>query len=114
MTKLRRFAEDEIEARFERVTGVSQSNVIGGLEEELQVVVDPEKLAARQLTLASVRDVLRGQNKDTSGGNFWEGKRRYVVRTLGEFHSPEQVENQLLAVRDGRTRIRPRCCRGAA
>lgn len=101
VTKLRRFAEDEIEARFERVSGVSQSNVIGGLEEELQVIVDPEKLAARQLTLANVRDVLRGQNKDTSGGNFWEGKRRYVVRTLGEFNSPEQVGNQLLSVRDG-------------
>ncbi|WP_372897089.1 efflux RND transporter permease subunit, partial [Stieleria sp.] len=42
VTKLRRFAEDEIEARFERVPGVSQSNVIGGLEDELQVIVDPE------------------------------------------------------------------------
>lgn len=99
--KLKRFAEDEIEARFERVTGVSQSNVMGGLENELQVVVDPEKLAARQLTLQQVRDVLRGQNKDTSAGDFWEGKRRWVVRSLGEFRSPEQVEQQLLAVQDG-------------
>uniref|UniRef100_UPI0026268807 efflux RND transporter permease subunit n=1 Tax=uncultured Gimesia sp. TaxID=1678688 RepID=UPI0026268807 len=66
VTKLRRFAEDEIEARFERVSGVSQSNVLGGLEDELQVVVDSEQLAARQLTIADVRAVLRGQNKDTS------------------------------------------------
>lgn len=101
VTKLRRFAEDEIEARFERVPGVSQSNVIGGLEDEMQVIIDPEKLAARQLTLGQVRDVLRGQNKDTSAGDFYEGKRRWVVRALGEFRSPEQVENQLLAVRDG-------------
>ena len=50
VTKLRRFAEDEIESRFERVPGVSQSNVLGGLEDELQVVVDPEKLAARRIT----------------------------------------------------------------
>ncbi|TWT89893.1 Efflux pump membrane transporter BepE [Pseudobythopirellula maris] len=99
--KLRRFAEDEIEARFERVSGVSQANVIGGLEEELQVVVDPEELAARQLTLGRVRDVLQGQNRDTSAGDFWEGKRRWVVRSLGEFRSPEQVGDQLLAVRDG-------------
>lgn len=101
VTKLRRFAEDEIEARFERVAGISQSNVIGGLEDELQVVLDPEKLAARQLTIADVRNVLRGQNQDTSGGDYWEGKRRYVVRTLGQFRSPEQVEQQLLAIRDG-------------
>ncbi|MFK7777579.1 MAG: efflux RND transporter permease subunit [Gimesia sp.] len=101
VTKLRRFAEDEIEARFERVSGVSQSNVLGGLEEELQVVVDSEQLAARQLTIPDVRAVLRGQNKDTSAGDFWEGKRRWVVRTLGQFRNIEDVENQLLAMRDG-------------
>ena len=101
VTKLRRFAEDEIESRFERVPGVSQSNVIGGLEDEMQIIVDPEKLAARQITLTQMRDVLRDQNKDTSAGDFYEGKRRWVVRSLGEFRTPEQVENQLLAVRDG-------------
>ena len=45
--KLRRFAEDMIEARFERVTGVSNSDVMGGREVEMQVIVDPERLAAR-------------------------------------------------------------------
>ncbi|QDU75150.1 Multidrug resistance protein MdtB [Bremerella volcania] len=98
---LKRFAEDEIEARFERVKGVSQSNVIGGLEDEIQVIVHPERLAARSLTVSDVRRVLSGQNEDTSAGDFWEGKRRWVVRTLGQFRTPEQVENQLLAVRDG-------------
>ena len=101
VTKMRRFAEDEIEARFERVSGISQSNVIGGLEDELQVIVDPEKLAARKLTIADVRSVLRSQNEDTSGGDYWEAKRRYVVRTLGQFRKPEQVEQQLLGIRDG-------------
>ena len=99
--KLRRFAEDEIEARFERVSGVSNSNVLGGLNDELQVLVDPQKLAARRLTIADVRRVLRGQNEDTSAGDYWEGKRRWVVRTLGQFRSPEQVEAQLLTTRDG-------------
>lgn len=101
VTKLRRFAEDEIEARFERVPGVSQANVIGGLEDELQVVIDPDRLAARQLTILDVRRVLRGQNADTSAGDFWEGKRRWVVRTLGQFRDIEEVENQVLATRDG-------------
>lgn len=101
VTKLRRFAEDEIESRFERVSGISQSNVIGGLEDELQVEIDPQKLAARQLTVSDVRQVLRTQNEDTSGGDYWEGKRRWVVRTLGQFRSPEQVQQQLLAIRDG-------------
>src|SRR5262245_35264469 len=101
VTKMRRFVEDEIEARFERVPGVSQSTTFGGLEDELQVVVDPEKLAARRLTLVDVRNVLRGQNEDTSAGDFWEGKRRWVVRATGQFRTPQQVEDQLLAIRDG-------------
>ncbi|MBC8353505.1 MAG: efflux RND transporter permease subunit [Planctomycetes bacterium] len=97
----RKFAEDQIETQFERVDGVSNSNVLGGRDPELQVVVDPQRLAARQLTISNVRDALRAQNKDTSGGDFWEGKRRWVVRTLGQFRNPEQVENQVLAVVDG-------------
>ena len=98
---MRRFAEDNIEAAFERVGGVSNSNVMGGRDPELQVVVDPEKLAARQLTIQDVRRVLQSQNKDTSAGDLWESKSRWVVRTLGQFRSPEQVEEQLLAVHDG-------------
>ncbi len=101
LTKLRRFCEDFIETRLERVDGVSNANVMGGREEELQVVVDPHALAARQLTISDVRQALRTQNKDTSGGDFWEGKRRYVIRTIGQFRSIEQVENAILARRDG-------------
>lgn len=99
--KLRRFAEDEIEARFERVSGVSQANVIGGLEDELQVIIDPERLAARGLTIEDVRRVLRNQNVDVSAGDFSETKRRWVVRTMGQFRSPEQVESQLLTTQNG-------------
>ena len=101
VTKLRRFCRDAIETRLERVDGVSNANVMGGREEELQVVVDPHLLAARQLTIGDVREALRKQNKDTSGGDFWEGKRRYVVRTLGQFKTEDQVRNVILASRDG-------------
>lgn len=98
---MRRFAEDMIKSRLERVEGVSESNVLGGLEEELQVIVDPVRLAARNLTIDDVRRVLRDQNKDTSGGNFWEDKRRWVVRTTNQFRSPEQVAGQVLASSEG-------------
>jgi len=98
--KLRRFAEDTIEARFERVKGIANANVLGGREDELQVIVDPSRLAARGVTIADLRAALRGHNADTSGGDFWEGKRRYVVRTLGQFRDPEDVLNVVLTRRD--------------
>jgi HAE1 family hydrophobic/amphiphilic exporter-1 len=101
IAKLRRFAEDVIEARFERVPGVSNSNLFGGEEDEVQIVVDPERLAVRQLTIADLRRALRTTNRDTSGGDFWEGKRRYVVRTLGQFASLRDVQEVVVARRDG-------------
>jgi len=99
--QMRRFAEDFIEARLERVAGVSDANVLGGLEEEMQVIVDPQKLAARRLTIDDVRQTLRDQNQDTSAGDYWEGKRRYVVRTINQFTSPEQVAEQVLSMENG-------------
>ncbi len=99
--KLQTLAEDIVEARYERVSGVANSNVIGGREEEMQVIVDPEKLAARNLTVADLRNALQQRNQDTSGGDFWEGKRRYVVRTLGQFRSTADVADVVVAHRAG-------------
>lgn len=95
---LRRYVENNIAAAFERVDGVARVDIDGGLEDELQVVVDPHKLAARDVTITDVREALRGLNDDLPGGYFDEGKRRWFVRTLGRFESPEQVENELLDV----------------
>ena len=101
LEEVRKFSEDVIETRLERIPGVADASTYGGREEELQVVVDPDRLAARQLTVADVRNALNSQNKDTSGGDFREGKRRWVIRTLSQFRTPEQVQRQVLAVRDG-------------
>jgi len=99
---LRRMAEGEIETRLERVDGVSAVDLVGGREDELQVITDPQLLAARGLTIDDLRRALANQNQDTSGGDVWEGKRRYVVRTIGQFRSPEQVEGVIVARRDGK------------
>jgi len=101
IAKLRRMAEDFIEARFERVPGVSNSNVFGGRDEELQVIVDPAALAARAVTISDLRNALRARNRDTSAGDYDEGKRRYVVRTLGQFDTPEDVAGMIVAERGG-------------
>jgi HAE1 family hydrophobic/amphiphilic exporter-1 len=106
VSKMGRFAEDFIEARFERVPGVSNSNAYGGREEEMQVIVDPQELAARRLTILNVRNALRQQNRDISAGDLWEGKRRYVIRTLGRFNSPEQVGDVILAEGDSPVYLR--------
>ena len=101
ITEKLKFTEDNIEASFERIPGVGSAGVFGGRERELQVIVDPEQLAARGLTIADVRTALIENNKDISAGDFWEGKRKYVVRTLSEYHSVEQVASQIIESPDG-------------
>ena len=95
------YAEDVIKARFERVPGVAASNVYGGREREMQVLVDPAKLAARSLTWLDLARALDQENRDFSGGDFDEGKRSYVVRTVGEYKSPADVEAVIIARRNG-------------
>ncbi len=99
---LKRLAENETETRLERVDGVSAADLVGGREDELQVIIDPQLLAARNLTIEDLRGALANQNQDTSGGDVWEGKRRYVVRTLGQLRTPEQVEGVIITRRDGK------------
>ena len=88
----RDFAEDVIKARVERVEGVSQSNVYGGFERELQIIVDPSAMAAHRISVSEMMAAIRAENANISAGAFDEGKRRYIVRTVGQYTNPEDVE----------------------
>ncbi len=93
----RDFAEDKIKSRFERVPGVADSGVFGGSKLQVHVTFDPSGLAARGLSIFDLREALRGQNHNVSGGDFDEGKRRYIIRTIGEFRTIEDIENAIIA-----------------
>ncbi len=95
------FVEDYIKPEFERVPGLAQANIFGGRQHEMQVIVDPAKLAARRVTLNQLGAALDRENRNYSGGDFKEGKRRYLVRTVGEYSSPEEIEDVVIAVRNG-------------
>lgn len=90
------FAEDLIQDRIERVPGVSRMNVYGGAEREMQVVVDPRRLARFDLSVTEVVRALRDANASISAGAVDEGKRRYVVRTEGDLDTLRAVEDVVL------------------
>ena len=95
------FADDYIKPELERVPGLAQANIFGGEEREMHVIVDPAKLAAREVTLNQLGAALDRENRNFSGGDFSEGKRRYIVRTVGEYSSPEDIEDVVIAVKNG-------------
>ncbi|MFQ5732006.1 MAG: efflux RND transporter permease subunit [Planctomycetaceae bacterium] len=100
--KMRKYAQDVIEARFERVKGIANANVLGGRDQEFRVVVNPQKLAANKLTIGDLRDALRRQNRNTSGGDIREGKNSNGVRTIGLFDSRKLVAETVVALRDNK------------
>ena len=90
------FIEDVVQDRLERVEGVSAVNVFGGVSRELQIVIDPQRLARFGLTVPEVVNRLRTENISLSAGDVEEGKRRYVVRAEGNLNTVEAVEDVVL------------------
>lgn len=90
------FAEDMIVERLRRIPGVGDSAVFGGTDREMRIIIDPHRLARFQLTVPEVVTALRNANISLSAGDIEEGKRRYVVRTEGEFTRLDQVSSVLI------------------
>ena len=95
------FVEDYVKPRLERVEGVASVSVFGGQERELKVIIDPLKLAARGVTITELTRAVSAGNKNTSAGDFDEGKRKYIVRTVGEYEKPADVETVVIKNIDG-------------
>ena len=99
--QLRDWAEEYVQTPMERVPGVSSVGMRGGASRQMKVYVDPVKLAERGIRLSDLRAAIRARNRDVSGGDLDSGKRRYLLRTIGRFESPEDLDNLVVAERDG-------------
>ncbi len=98
---LRRFADDRLKPELEAVEGSAAVKVSGGYEDEVQVFVDQQKLAQLNLSIDTVTRRIRAENVNLSGGRLEQGTQRFLVRTLNEFESIEQLAGAIIATRDG-------------
>ena len=105
MVMMQDFIEDNVQARLERITGVSQISVYGGAERQIQILVDPARLAEHGLSVLDVRAAVTARNRDASGGEIESGKRRYLLRTIGRFETLDDLR-ALIVARRGDTLIR--------
>lgn len=90
------YFEDEIRQHLERVRGVSDLFVGGGTESEMHVEVNAERLAAYQLTTASLINALQTENVNVSAGTMSVGRRNFRIRTTAEFKTPEDISSVVL------------------
>jgi HAE1 family hydrophobic/amphiphilic exporter-1 len=98
---LRDFAEDHIKPWLDRVPGVGSTDIYGGREREVQVLVDAGQLAARGLTFAQLETALRQQNANLSAGTLAQGKRDYTLRTVGQYESLDEILDTVIAYTPG-------------
>ncbi len=95
------FVKDFVKPRFERIPGVAESEIYGGVEPEMQVTFDPNTLAAHDITIAEVATALSRENENISAGDFDEGKRKFIARTVGQYQSPNDVANVVIKYING-------------
>ena len=94
---LRRLAEDRIKTDLEAQEGTAAVKVSGGLEDEIQIRVDQQKLSQLGISINQVADRIRAENVNLSGGRLEEGNQRFLVRTLNEFQSVDEFRDAIVA-----------------
>ena len=94
------FVDDNLRPRMERIAGVSQVDMSNTLR-QIQIHVDPARLAQRNLSLEDVSAAIRARNRDVSAGDINEGKRRYLLRTTSRFDDLNDLKNLILTHSDG-------------
>lgn len=96
MDLIRDYAEDFIRPRMESVAGVSEVRVNGGAARQIQIKVDPARLAQRGISISAVRNAIRNRNKDASAGDIETEKERYLIRVIGRFSNITELENIII------------------
>jgi len=86
-----------VRPQLERVGGVGEVRVVGGLDRAINVWIDAERLAAYQISISAIRQALERQNTDVPGGNVTTGKEELTLRTLGRFTDPRQFGDLVIA-----------------
>jgi HAE1 family hydrophobic/amphiphilic exporter-1 len=93
---LRRLAEDRIKTDLEAQEGTAAVKVSGGLEDEIQIRVDQQKLSQLRLSIDQIAERIRAENVNLSGGRLEEGDQRFLVRTLNEFQSVDEFRDAIV------------------
>ncbi len=97
----RRLIDDEIKYRIERVPGVAALDVWGGLEREIHVDLDPDKLKALEIPLDQVVARIKSANVTLPAGAIESGNYEITLRTPGEYTDLEQLRDTTIAVHKG-------------
>jgi HAE1 family hydrophobic/amphiphilic exporter-1 len=100
-TQLRNFCENIIKQELEAIDGIAAVKVRGGSEQEIQVFVREDWLAAKGITIDKISETLSSENINMPAGSILEGDREYLVRTLNAFTTLDELKHLKISKPDG-------------
>ncbi len=101
LVRLKKIAED-MEDDIEAIAGVLDAEIIGGLEREIRVEFDQERLSAYGLTMSEIVQTVTQNNLNTPGGGIDIGEAKYSLKVPAEFSSPDEIYNLVVSMRGGK------------
>jgi HAE1 family hydrophobic/amphiphilic exporter-1 len=98
---LREIAEDTIVPRIEQTPGVATASVSGGREKIIRVAIPQSRLEAYGLTVTQIQQMLAAQNVQVAAGTITEGGMSYLLTTMGEYTSLNDIRNTVISYKGG-------------
>nr|HPK40897.1 efflux RND transporter permease subunit [Candidatus Cloacimonadota bacterium] len=89
--ELQKVMKDDVSNRLKKLDGVASVRIMGGDELEVQINIDRSKIEQYQLSFEQIQQAIGLQNINISGGHIEQYKNDYLIRTLAEFKSIEEL-----------------------
>ena len=90
---LRTYMDWDLSLKLKSLPGVIDVNTIGGDVKQYQILIDPRRLTAHNITFSALLDRLQEVNRNAGGGYVMKGNEQFVIRGEGQFKSVEELEN---------------------
>ncbi|MCY6355130.1 efflux RND transporter permease subunit [Clostridium sp. ZS2-4] len=101
LAKLQNIVKENIQSKLERVKGVASANISGGVEEQIEIKVNEERLQGYGLSIDYISNILRGENINLPSGQVYKGNQELLARTMGEFKSIEEIKEIPIPLKTG-------------
>ncbi len=97
------FVDHDVSRALLAIKGIGEVNRQGGVSREIQVALDPDRLAARGVTAAEVSQALQSANADLPGGRVTVSGSERAIRTLGAANTVDQLRETRVQLNNGET-----------
>ncbi|MDY0164178.1 efflux RND transporter permease subunit [Desulfobotulus sp.] len=92
---------DDLKDAIETIPGILEVDITGGLEREIIIEMDPDKLAYYRIPITAFQEAVSRENLNTSGGAITLGHGKYQLQVPGEFSTPEEIDLLVIATVEG-------------